>query len=137
MGIKCFVSSAVALALAFILENGHTWIQDKDDGKASWWEALGDLNPKSVLFIFVLEPIMSSVNKVDAVWLGSLITVVAYGMAAAVKTIPQWTAASIDSKNFEHSTLNVVGVMITFVAAIIYTSQEYVAKKQRQEAART
>ncbi|KAL3925282.1 MAG: hypothetical protein SGARI_005871, partial [Bacillariaceae sp.] len=113
--IKLFVSSAVGLMMACIMEGG-------DEERDAWWIAFAEL-AKTTRWGVIGGALLISVFQVNCTFLTFLTSAVSLGLVGQVKIIPQWLLAAFASSrtsNFQFHWMNLVGAFLIMGSAAAF-----------------
>mmetsp|Transcript_76010 Transcript_76010/g.183812 ORF Transcript_76010/g.183812 Transcript_76010/m.183812 type:complete len:395 (+) Transcript_76010:73-1257(+) len=119
--IKLALSSTVALAFAFILENDAMLAVEGKHHAQSWWAALHQFPAISLCLLFV-GGIFVLVFQVNITWLSGLTSATAVGIVGEVKVVPQWVLNAAFSLKVDFSPLNIVGAACSLAGSILYAA---------------
>lgn len=119
--IKLAMSSAMALVIAFCLENAHMLAAEGKKHPESWWVALADYPAQSLALLF-LGGVFVLVFQVNITWLTGLTSATAVGIVGEVKVVPQWLMNAVFSLKVDLSPCNVAGALFSLGGSVLYAA---------------
>uniref|UniRef100_A0A7S1RXV4 Sugar phosphate transporter domain-containing protein n=1 Tax=Alexandrium catenella TaxID=2925 RepID=A0A7S1RXV4_ALECA len=119
--IKLALSSAMALAISFLLENEGVLAAEGRKHPQSWWSALHEYPAVSLGLLFV-GGLFVLVFQVNITWLSGLTSATAVGIVGEVKVVPQWFINAAFSAKLDLSPFNIAGALFSLAGSVLYAS---------------
>jgi len=118
--LKLLMSSAMALILSLLMENGLFSLTKQESHREAWWVAIQQQQHDGIAFL-LLGGVFVLIFQVNITWLAGLTSAVTVGIVGGIKVVPQWLLnAAFLGLNVDLSLLNIGGAMLVLTASCLY-----------------